>query len=138
MQITNRLLESTKLNEGYRKFMYKCTMGRNTIGYGYNLDAGMEPDEAEALLRIKLSKAIDFLVTTYPWMLHIPKEAQEVFIEMAYQLGHRGFSMFRRMLAAAEKGDWSDAASEMYDSNWFFQTPNRVRKLAKTLENLRY
>ena len=38
ISISDSLLESVKINEGFNPQVYKCSMGFNTIGYGLNLD----------------------------------------------------------------------------------------------------
>lgn len=127
--------ESTAKHEGYRKHLYRCTQGYLTIGYGYNVDAGMPEDEAKVLLDYRLGKLYTQLCRKYPWIPNQPKEVQAVFVEMAYQLGFGGFGQFKNMLAAAQDKDYSTTAAEMRNSRWYKQTTNRAETLASKVES---
>ena len=46
------VMEELKKEEGFRAKVYKCTAGKNTIGFGRNLDDnGITYEEAEYLLK---------------------------------------------------------------------------------------
>jgi len=118
-------------HEGYRQHMYKCTAAKTTIGYGYNLDAGMPEDEAFMLMRMRLRKTEAELATRIPWFTSLVAERQEVLVNMAYQMGVAGLMGFKKALAAMSRGDWNTAADEMLDSKWArSDSPNRARELA--------
>jgi len=40
------LIAELKRHEGFSEKMYKCPAGYNTIGYGWNVDAGIDRDLA--------------------------------------------------------------------------------------------
>ena len=56
-----------------------------------------------------------------------------VLINMAFQLGFNGLSKFRNMLAAVQSEQYVLAASEMLDSLWAKQTPNRAKELSEQM-----
>jgi len=117
--------------EGYREYMYKCTAGKTTIGYGTNLDAGLPEDEAFALLRMRLDKIGAELRKQLPWYGQLNASRQDVLRNMAYQMGIAGLLGFKNALAAMERQDWSTASAEMLDSKWArSDSPNRARELA--------
>lgn len=121
-------------HEGYRMHMYKCSAGKLTIGYGYNLEAGMPEDEARLLLRYRLDKLAAQLAQQLPWYAVLKAERKEVLIDMAYQMGIAGLLGFRKALAAMGQGDWSTAAKEMLDSKWArADSPGRAKELAEIM-----
>jgi hypothetical protein len=52
---------------------------------------------------------------------------------MAFQLGKTNLAKFFKFRKAIGNGDWVEASSEMLNSKWAKQTPNRVEKLAKLM-----
>ena len=63
------------------------------------------------------------------------EKAHEIIIEMVFQLGKTGVSKFRNMWKALEQDppQYSVAASEMLDSRWAKQTPNRAKEMSKIM-----
>lgn len=118
-------------HEGYMPNIYRCTAGKLTIGYGYNLDAGMPEDEAHLLLRYRLNKIDGELDGRLPWYDSLPDAKKSALQDMAYQMGVAGVMKFKKFLAALEAGKWDQAAKEMLDSKWAkTDSPNRARELA--------
>jgi lysozyme len=63
--------------------------------------------------------------------------AREIVIEMVFQLGETGVSKFKNMLKALEEGpDYKTAATEMLDSRWAKQTPNRAKEMSGHMRSL--
>jgi lysozyme len=125
------LIESIKESEGFRDKVYKCTQGYDTIGYGFAIkDLVMEEDIAELILIRKLDDLNSRVTTKFPFVEDLPTEVQGVVIEMCYQLGLGGFSKFKKTIALLRLGNYKEAASEMLDSRWSRQTPNRSRRLS--------
>lgn len=129
-------INQIKLDEGFRSKMYKCTEGKWTIGYGYNLEAGMSKEEAELLLIHRL-KLIDLsLQRNLDWYKNAPADLQNVLCSMAYQLGVSGLLKFKKALAAMKSKDYEKAADEMLDSRWARQTSLRAHRLADRVRAL--
>lgn len=123
-------------DEGYREFPYRCTSGKLTIGYGYNLDAGMPEDEAHLLMRYRLSKLLAWAEGRFPWFNRLSAPRKQVILSMAYQMGVNGLLGFRHMLAALADGDFDRAAKEMLDSKWALRdSPARAARLAEMMKN---
>jgi lysozyme len=127
------LLTATRLHEGFRPKPYLDTEGRLTVGYGYNLDAGMTKAEAHALMCTKYQAVIRGLRDRYEWYSKLTPNRQRALAEMAYQLGINGVSKFSKMIAACRLGKWETAAHEMLDSKWARQTPVRAAHCAKLM-----
>ena len=62
------------------------------------------------------------------------QNAEEVIIEMCFQLGYR-VAKFKKMWEALKKEDYVTASKEMLDSNWHKQTPKRCEELAREMWN---
>jgi lysozyme len=56
---------------------------------------------------------------------------QAVLVDMAFNLGARGLSRFRRFLAAVETGDWPAAEAEIVGSLYYRQVGERARRNAR-------
>jgi len=128
--ITKALVDSVKIGEGLRLFPYRCTAGKLTIGYGRNLDdVGISKEEAEYLLMKDLEKA-EKEAEKFPVFKKLNQARKDVLIEMVFNLGYARLYGFKKMFAALEKGDYSEAANQMLDSNWHKQVGKRAERLA--------
>lgn len=122
-------------DEGYRSKPYRCPAGHLTIGFGTNLDAGLDEDEAMYLLEHRLQKAIAACLT-FPWFVGLDEVRQTVVAMMVYQLGVDGVRGFRDMAAALERRDFAAAADAMLDSKWAeLDTPARAQRLAMMMRS---
>jgi len=68
--------------------------------------------------------------------MDIDEVAEEIIIEMIFQLGKTGVSKFRNMWKALSALDYSTAASEMLDSRWAKQTPNRAQAMSSEMAGI--
>lgn len=129
-------LEYIKSNEGFRDRIYKDTKGKNTIGYGFNLDdstvrklvpadvvSGKRPltkAEAEPIL-MQLSKvaendAMTYVgAGTYKKMSPFKKMALN---DMAYNMGLAGLNSFDDMRAALVSDNTTESAKQLLDSKY--------------------
>ncbi len=129
------LLENIKLSEGFRSKVYKCTEGFDTIGYGFAIkDLELDEDICELILKRKIGSLKLRIDQRFDWFKETPTEAQDVIIEMCYQLGINGFSKFKKTIQHIINKDFRSAAVEMLQSKWASQTPNRAKKLSKELK----
>ena len=125
------LIDNIKISEGYRSKVYKCTAGYDTIGYGFAIkDLEHDEDICDMILEWKVAKLVERLESNLPYLPSLPKEVQDVLIEMAYQMGVSGLLKFKKTLMYIETKDYKDASVEMLDSRWAKQTPNRAKKLS--------
>lgn len=129
----HRVIEQIKQHEGLKLKPYHCTSGKLTIGYGRNLEAkGISKGEAESMLLSDIAEVEEKLVRA--GLLSGLNDARKaVLINMAFQLGFNGLSKFRNMLAAVQSEQYVLAASEMLDSLWAKQTPNRAKELSEQM-----
>ena len=125
------LIERLKVNEGFRSSVYQCSLGFDTIGYGFAIkDLELTEKEAEYLLANRVSQKHLHLLDNLDWYSDMPPEVQGVILEMVYQLGFTGFTKFKKAISNMKDKNWKDAATEMLDSRWAKQTPNRANQLA--------
>ena len=131
------LLKRIKHHEGFRKSVYQCTEGYDTIGYGFAIkDLEMDEDIAEEILMRKVEKLIKRVRSKFDWLDSVPHEVQGVLVEMSYQMGLSGVSKFKKALHAMQMFQWKLAATELLDSRWAKQTPNRAKKLSDIIRSL--
>ena len=114
--------------------MYRCTAGKNTIGYGFNVDAGVSEPLAEMILKYQIDDIIEYL-EEYQFWSDLNEARQTVLIDMCFQLGKRGFNRFRRMKRSLYAKLYEEAADEILDSNYANQTPNRAQRNADIMRN---
>ena len=131
------LLKRIKHHEGFRKSVYKCTEGFDTIGYGFAIkDLELDEDIAEEILMRKVEKLIKRVRSKFDWLDSVPHEVQGVLVEMSYQMGLSGVSKFKKALHAMQMFQWKLAADELLDSRWAKQTPNRAKELSDIIRSL--
>ncbi len=109
-----------KRSEGLRLKPYCDTNGVLTIGWGINLDEGIDMDEAELLLdhRIKRAKHDMTAIFLGVHRTGLNQTRTKVILEMLYNLGHTRFKTFKKMISAIKQRDYNKAADEMLDSKW--------------------
>ena len=134
----NKLLESVKKHEGYRNKVYLDTLGKRTVGVGhlcveYFWEDGKEYDEKFLMdtLQKDLQGSIDGAEDLCKG-LKISDDAKILIIEMIFQLGKTGVKKFRNMWKALQQDppQYDVAATEMLDSRWAKQTPNRAKEMS--------
>ena len=131
------LLNRIKHHEGFRKSVYQCTEGYDTIGYGFAIkDLELDKDIAEEILIRKVEKLIKRVRKRFDWLDSVPREVQGILVEMSYQMGLSNVSKFKKALHAMQMFQWKLAATELLDSRWAKQTPNRAKELSDIIRSL--
>ena len=149
MPITQEQCENLKKHEGFRSKVYKCTAGKDTIGYGYNINSNtlrLPPNEiksfyevgisvvrAEQLLKqccnqveSSLSKELDFYD-------NLDLNTKYVLLNMAYNLGVQGLLEFKTTLGLIKQGKYNEASVQMLKSKWAEQVKGRATELSTIL-----
>ena len=140
-----RLLKSVKEHEGYRNKVYLDTLGKRTVGVGHLCVEDFWEDDKEydekflmTILEHDLQTAIKGakeLMEEHD-CADIDEQAEEILIEMVFQLGMTGVSKFKNMWKALSELNYVGASYEMLDSRWAKQTPNRAKSMAKTMKEI--
>ena len=101
-----RLLESVKKHEGYRNKVYLDTLGKRTVGVGHLCVEDFWEDDKEYeeeflmdILKKDLQEAIRGAreLMEERDCLNIDEKAEELLIEMVFQLGRTGVSKFNNI-----------------------------------------
>ena len=121
------LIKRIGVNEGFRSKPYQCSEGVWTIGHGITW---LTEEESLHILTGRISQLHLKLLDDLDWYKDMPPEIQGILIEMVYQIGYSGVMKFKKMIANMIDKDWKGAATEMLDSLWAKQTPNRANRLA--------
>lgn len=151
-----RLLKSfgdiTKDFEGFMPDIYKDTVGKRSIGYGFNLDEpfisklvphdvslGKRPisrQEADSVFSVLYSKAKKDAINYFgeDKFKKLPPEIQETITDMSYNLGANRLSGFKKFKSALREGDTQKAAAELKNSKWFNQVGRRSKYHYETLK----
>ena len=141
----DRLLKSVKQHEGYKDHVYLDTRNKRTVGVGHlcveaHWKEGVAYPE-EMLMKVledDLKNAIrgaEELCSDCPVL---DDQAKEIIVEMVFQLGKTGVSKFRNMWKALgqDPPQYDVAATEMLDSRWAKQTPNRAKEMSDHMRSL--
>lgn len=148
----------TRVFEGLRLKVYKDTVGKNTIGYGHNLDssqsrrviaqAGLDQDDllagqvitmadAERIYQIdRLTAKLD-VIKLVPNLSQMPEIVQDILIDLSFNMGYNVLSTFKNTLSCFNRMDWEGAARGLSNSKWYYQVGNRSRIIVAALRNLK-
>ena len=138
-----RLLESVKKHEGYRNKVYLDTLGKRTVGVGHLCVEDFWEDDKEyeeSFLMEILQKDLREAIRGAKELMDehgcadIDERAEEIIIEMVFQLGRTGVKKFRNMWKALSEHNYVGASYEMLDSKWAKQTPNRAKDMAEQMK----
>ena len=131
-----RMADLLILHEGVRRFPYVDTVGKLTIGVGFNLDdVGLYPEEIDFILHNRIDKMEQQLLHRLPEYRGLCVVRKMVMIDMAFNLGVAGLRSFRKMRAALDLRDYKLAATEMLDSKWATQVGGRATRLAQMMRS---
>ena len=138
-----RLLESVKKHEGYRNKVYLDTLGKRTVGVGHLCVENFWEDDKEyeeSFLMEILQKDLQEAIRGARELMDkhdcsdVDERAEEIIIEMVFQLGRTGVKKFRNMWKALSEHNYIGASFEMLDSKWAKQTPNRAKDMADQMK----
>lgn len=137
--MTNDLYERLVRSEGWKNKPYTDTVGKLTIGVGFNLtDVGLYDNEIEFILKNRIKLVREYLQTV-PIYLGLDPVRQGVLEDMCFNLGPEpfdgdGFKDWPIFMSQLQKKDWKGAATNMRSTKWAKQVGNRAKKLARIME----
>lgn len=118
--------------EAFRAHKYPDSRGFETIGYGFNVDAGISLYAATALLVAQTQERADALAGFW-WAKGLDDARMSVIIEVAFNGGVSGLLHYPKMLAAVGAKNWQAAHDELLDSDAARELPKRYQALAQIL-----
>lgn len=121
-------------NEGVRKYPYRCSAGKLTIGIGRNLeDKGLSNSEVMYLFDNDLQDTQNSAESIFEDFSQYTIEEQTVILDMLFNLGTTRFKTFKRFIRAIKERDLKEAARQIEQSAYFHQVPSRARRNVKML-----
>ena len=124
-----------KRDEGFRACVYQCTAGKQTVGYGHNLEDTPMSERVAEILLIADYMLIYEQLCEFDWFLSLDDLRKRVIINMAYNLGVTGVLKFKKMIEAIHAKDYQWAADEMVDSRWYQQVGDRAVRLENMMRD---
>jgi lysozyme len=106
-------LPRLQTEEGFRAVPYKDTNGNTTLGYGFNVDAGISKIAAAALLLASLNELQGYLLAL-AWYAALDPVRQSVCLDIAFNQGIMGLLRYPHMVAALARQDWMSASLECH------------------------
>jgi lysozyme len=157
---SHELIEQLKRHEGLgrvvgqRTYVYRCTAGARTVGYGHNLDAlplsmnekvcsefngsSVTLKGALWLLDLDASRVCEQVMAQIPWTSKLDQARCDALCNMAFQMGIGGLKKFVFTLGLVRAGQYALAAKAMLQSKWAKQTPDRAKELAEQMRTGTY
>lgn len=130
MNLRVKLRQMLVRHEGWRNFPYVDSVGKTTIGCGFNLsDRGLPDNILAPLLEQDMEYHYNMLDSTFLWFKDLVEARKLALIDMSFNLGFKGFCKFEKMLDALSTHDYKRAAKEMKASGWYTQVKSRGQEL---------
>lgn len=126
-----------KLREGCRLHWYLDTLGYRTGGYGHVYRKG-DPERfdqgiADAWLNEDIQKARAAAVKQFAQLPLQTQSLMDVLVSVNFQLGTHWYKEHKKTWKLLLEGAYALAAIEATNSDWYRQTPTRVKDLQKAL-----
>jgi lysozyme len=152
-------VSGTSDEEGFSPRVYKDTVGKRTVGIGFNMqqpgarqiweEAGIEvpfndvltgrdeitEQDAERLHEVMMDKAASAAPRLIKGVDSLSENRQAVIRDMLYQLGEGEARKFAPTFKLIEKGRFAEAAARLQKAKIASQAPNRVARNAYMLEH---
>lgn len=121
--------------EGRKSKPYVDTVGKLTIGVGWNLtDKGLPDDIIDELLSRSIVEAVKE-ADKIPVYAKLNVARKTVLIDMVFNMGLQAVLGFRNTLDMMGRGDFKGAAENMLKSLWAEQVGNRAIELAEIMRS---
>ena len=148
MTITDDLRNLLIRHEGLKLRPYKCPAGRDTIGYGHNMEAKPLPDHmrdylaehgeitrdmAEDLLADDIAGAIRDCRSLYHRFDTFGDRRKWALIDFLFNVGLRTARTFANTNRAINRGDWEAAAQGFEKSLWYRQVNHRAVEIVSMI-----
>ena len=141
------LREQLKVDEGVKYEIYKDHLGYPTFGIGHLITEDDpehgEPDGTEIsedrvneVFESDVAKFVSEAKILFPDLDELPDVAQQVIVNMAFNMGRPRLSKFKNFIAGVNDRDWTRAAEEMMDSRWATQVGDRAIRLRNQILTL--
>ena len=141
------LRDQLKIDEGVKYEIYNDHLGYATFGIGHLIVEGDEEhgkpigtavseERVNAIFEEDVLKYISESKKVFPNLDDLPETAQQVIVNMCFNMGAPRLALFIKFIAGVNKGDWPTAAIEMMDSRWANQVGDRATRLRNRILTL--
>ena len=123
----DQLRETLKIDEGVKYEIYNDHLGYPTFGIGYlvvesdeehgkPVGTPISEERVNAVFDKDVAVMVDEAKRIFPNLDTLPEEAQQVIVNMTFNMGRPRLSQFKKFIAGVNAGDWNKAAIEMKHS----------------------
>jgi lysozyme len=141
------LREQLKIDEGVKYEIYKDHLGYPTFGIGHLITENdpehgkpdgteISEDRVNEIFETDVAKFVSEAKILFPDLDELPDVAQQVIVNMAFNMGRPRLSKFKNFIAGVNDRDWTKAAEEMMDSRWATQVGDRAIRLRNQILTL--
>ena len=143
----DKLRDTLKIDEGVKYEIYNDHLGYPTFGIGHlvvesdeehgkPVGTPVSEDRVNSVFKKDVAIMIDEAKKIFPNLDELPEEAQQVIVNMTFNMGRPRLSQFKKFIAGVNAGDWNKAAVEMMDSRWAKQVGARAERLRDRIQAL--
>ena len=143
----DQLRDTLKIDEGVKYEIYNDHLGYPTFGIGHlvvesdeehgkPIGTPVSEDRVNSVFEKDVAIMIDEAKKIFPNLDELPEEAQQVIVNMTFNMGRPRLSQFKKFIAGVNAGDWNKAAVEMMDSRWAKQVGARAERLRDRIQAL--
>jgi|TARA_Y100001972_G_scaffold122275_1_gene167586 lysozyme len=143
----DQLRDTLKIDEGVKYEIYNDHLGYPTFGIGHlvvesdeehgkPVGTPVSEDRVNSVFEKDVAIMIDEAKKIFPNLDELPEEAQQVIVNMTFNMGRPRLSQFKKFIAGVNAGDWNKAAVEMMDSRWAKQVGARAERLRDRIQAL--
>ena len=93
-------------------------------------------DRVNEVFATDVAKFVSESKILFPDLDELPDVAQQVIVNMAFNMGRPPLSKFKNFIAGVNDRDWTRAAEEMMDSRWATQVGYRAIRLRNQILTL--
>ena len=141
------LREQLKIDEGVKYEIYKDHLGYPTFGIGHLITENdpehgkpdgteISEDRVNEIFETDVAKFVSEAKILFQDLDDLPDVAQQVIVNMAFNMGRPRLSKFKNFIAGVYDRDWTRAAEEMMDSRWATQVGDRAIRLRNQILTL--
>lgn len=146
------VLELLKQHEGYRNKVYLDSVGKKTIGIGFNMTRADAPalikqiggnydrllngedvltdEQILDLFKLNIKTAYNDAKKYLPNFDSLPRNIKLAVLDMSFNLGYPRLNKFVNTKKYIEAGEYDKAGDEILKSKWAIQVKNRAKSLA--------
>ena len=140
-----QLREQLKIDEGVKYEIYKDHLGYDTFGighlvvkedaeFGQSVGTKVSEDRVNEVFEKDVQKMIKEAKILFPNFDSLPEEAQQVIVNMTFNMGRPRLSNFKKFIAYINESKWEEASKEMLNSAWAKQVGKRAQRLSDRIK----